>query len=143
MEMSGPSRISRFPDLTVCVLGDETGQDSDEEIPASTQDAGEEVSSKVSSSAGDLKSDKFACLVKSGEKILGHLPYEIAQICFHFMTHGNIEGFTTGKRRRNQDIPCKGLEIPCTLTFYGKIEFIGKLPIILEEKKRKCPESWN
>ncbi len=91
----------------------------------------------------DNKKDKFACLVKSGEKILGHLPYEIAQICFHFMTHGNIEGFTTGKRRRNQDIPCKGLEIPCTLTFYGKIEFIGKLPIILEEKKRKCPETWN
>ncbi len=84
------------------------------------------------------KKDKFACLGKSGHKILGHLPYEIAQICFHFMTHGKIEGVTTGKRRRNQDTPCKGLEIPCTLTFYWKIEFIGKLPNILEEKNENA-----
>ncbi len=76
-------------------------------------------------------------------KILGHLPCEIAQICFHFMTCGKIEGLTTGKRKRNEDVPCKGLEIPCTLTFYGKIRFIGKLPSILEEKKRKYPETWN
>ncbi len=82
------------------------------------------------------KKDKSACLVKTENlKCVGHIPYEIAHICFEFLEHGSIAAIVTGKRRLNKDSPTRGLEIPCTLTFRGPVDKVHKIPHDIKKKR--------
>ena len=59
--------------------------------------------------------DMFA--VAAGDVKVGHVPREIARICWYFLEHdGEIVCTVTGTRRRSP-LAQGGLEIPCKLKF--------------------------
>ena len=51
------------------------------------------------------------------KQIVGHLPKEIAKICFYFIVdRGIITGEVTDKCRRTKEV-CGEMEVPCLLKF--------------------------
>ena len=76
--------------------------------------------------------DLFAVAVcTSGDLKVGHVPREIARICWYFLEHdGEIVCTVTGTRRRSP-LAQGGLEIPCKLKFIGKRKHIKKLKKLL------------
>lgn len=79
--------------------------------------------------------DLFAVAVwkedTTGDLKVGHVPREIARICWYFLEHdGEIVCTVTGNRRRSPLVQ-GGLEIPCKLKFIGKRKHIKKLKKLL------------
>lgn len=59
------------------------------------------------------------------ETIVRHVPRQISSLAYFFlMKNGTILCQVTGRRRSSVDLPQRGLEVPCTLTFIGKSEYI-------------------
>ena len=68
----------------------------------------------------------------SGGLKVGHVPREIARLCWYFLEHdGEIVCTVTGTRRRSPLVQ-GGLEIPCKLKFVGKRKHIKKLKKMLQ-----------
>jgi hypothetical protein len=74
------------------------------------------------------REDPFAVAVKSGNDTVGHVPRKVSCICSLFIRHGgSLTCTVTGNRRRSEDLPQGGLEIPCLLKFNGPEEIVGKV----------------
>ena len=76
------------------------------------------------------REDPYAVAVQSSSNsTVGHVPRKISCVCSLFLCRGGrITCSVTGQRRRSEDLPQGGLEIPCSLVFEGSGD--------LEEKAR-------
>ena len=76
------------------------------------------------------REDPYAVAVQSSSNsTVGHVPQKISCVCSLFLRRGGrITCSVTGQRRRSEDLPQGGLEIPCSLVFEGSGD--------LEEKAR-------
>ena len=62
--------------------------------------------------------DTFTVSVKKDGIIVGHCPRKISSICSIFIRRGgSITCQVNGNTRYSQDLPQRGLEVPCILTF--------------------------
>ena len=75
------------------------------------------------------REDPYAVAVKAADNdTVGHVPRKISCICWLFIRNGGTLTCTvTGKRRRSEDLPQGGLEIPCLLKFEGSDELVAKV----------------
>lgn len=73
--------------------------------------------------------DVYAVAVKRTTDLVtvGHVPRKISPVCCHFLRRGEISCAVTGDRRHSYDLAQGGLEVPCSLTFKGLEEDIGKV----------------
>lgn len=68
----------------------------------------------------------------SSSTVVGHVPRKISAACSLFLCkNGDITCTITGHRCRSTDLPQGGLDVPCNLHFYGKIENIAKIKRLL------------
>ena len=87
-------------------------------------DAGEEFVCRTEE--GNVHDRKAVAVCSPDGTIVGHLPHEISNLCFHFIQHGGeIVGETTGTRQHTK-ADCGGMEIPCLLTLSGKKKLVEK-----------------
>ena len=78
--------------------------------------------------------DPFAVAVQKAGETIGHVPWTIFCICSLFLRqHGVISCSVTGNRRKSEDLPQGGLEVPCLLMFTGPEELVEKAKKHLEE----------
>lgn len=103
------------------------------------------------------REDPFAVAVKNSSGTVGHVPRKISCICSFFLRHGgSLTCTVTGNRRRSEDLPQGGLEIPCLLKFdgaegivekvrkrFGEMEgrqahTVEKLAVTTDEKAKDC-----
>lgn len=62
--------------------------------------------------------DPFAVAVTKDGIVVGHVPRRISAICSLFLRrNGRITCRVTGHRKHSEDLPQKGLEVPCILIF--------------------------
>ena len=62
--------------------------------------------------------DTFAVAVKKDDEFVGHCPRKISAICSIFIRRGGkITCQVIGRREQSSDLPQRGLEILCKLTF--------------------------
>ena len=74
--------------------------------------------------------DRYAVAVTKDDKIVGHVPRELARISYHYISHGGeITCEVTGKRKFG-----KGLEVPCVYRYSGSSRLIKKLKATLKKK---------
>ena len=75
------------------------------------------------------REDPYAVAVHStSNNTVGHVPRKISCICSLFIRRGGTLSCTVnGQRRRSEDLPQGGLEIPCILTFSGPVELLEKV----------------
>ena len=75
--------------------------------------------------------DKFALALMKGSTVVGHIPYNIAPAVSHFLKRSinkatvEVTGAAVNRRAGY------GLEIPCKYRFYGTIDYIERLRLIL------------
>jgi hypothetical protein len=70
------------------------------------------------------KSAHLAAAVTTTEpafEVVGHVSRLISRMCWLFLQKADsrIKCIVSGVRRHSQDLPQGGLEVPCTLKFYG------------------------
>ena len=72
--------------------------------------------------------DRYAVAVTKDGRVVGHVPRELARICYFFLKkqHSTMTCTVTDKRRPS-DINGKGLVVPCIYIFKGKERHIQKL----------------
>ena len=82
--------------------------------------------------------DRYAVAVeKATGETVGHVPKKISRICSSFLQcGGTITAIVTGCRRYSSDLVQGGLEIPCSLRFYGEEKSILKINKVFKLKKR-------
>ena len=84
------------------------------------------------------REDPFAVAVKNSSGTVGHVPRKVSCICSFFLRHGgSITCTVKGNRRRSEDLPQGGLEIPCLLTFDGPEEIVDKVRKRFGEVERR------
>ena len=84
--------------------------------------------------------DPYAVAVLKDDVVVGHIPRKISTMCSMFLRRrGTIMCTVTGHKRYSADLVQGGMEVPCTLTFFGddEVKKIRKLlptdiPVILE-----------
>ena len=60
--------------------------------------------------------------------IVGHVPRTISYLCYFFLGRkGTITCHVSGERQYSWDLPQGGLEVPCTLNFFGPCKEIEKI----------------
>lgn len=78
--------------------------------------------------------DRFAVAVVKGEEIVGHVPREVSQAFYAFLSHGGtITCKVTGHRQHG-----KGLEVPCRFTLHGRQKLISRVTRLLQERGTPC-----
>lgn len=78
--------------------------------------------------------DPYAVAVTRDGIIVGHIPRIISAMCFFFLPHGGqIICQINGPRRYSRDLVQGGLEVPCTLTFFGTAKKLGKVKRLLDK----------
>jgi hypothetical protein len=79
--------------------------------------------------------DPFAVAVKNDSDTVGHIPRKISCICSLFLRNGGtLHCIVTGKRRRSEDLPQGGMEVPSILRFSGAEELLDKAKKLLKER---------
>lgn len=77
--------------------------------------------------------DPYAVAVVRQGSIVGHIPRKISAICHLFLRHGGqMVVQVVGPRRHSVDLPQGGLEVPCTITFYGSEKEVAKVKMMLD-----------
>ena len=84
---------------------------------------GEELCCEVEE---DNTFDRYAVAVTKDERVVGHVPRELARICYFFLKkqHSTMTCTVTDKRRPSDG---KGLVVPCIYIFNGKERHVQKL----------------
>ncbi len=86
--------------------------------------------------------DRYAVAIKNeDEKIVGHVPIELARICHKFLSeYGQIEAECIGSRFNAGR--GKGLEIPVDYRFVGNARYLKKVITRLQKKQEKEDMDW-
>ena len=88
---------------------------------------------------GGNREDAFAVAVQKSSTTVGHVPRRISCVCSLFLRRrGTIVCTVTSSKRRSVDLPQRGLEVPCLLTFDGEKELLEKVRKCLEEIESKA-----
>ena len=91
--------------------------------------------------------DPFAVAVQKDGETIGHVPRTISCVSSLFLRRrGAISCTVTGNRRRSNDLPQGGLEVPCVLRFTGPEELVEKVTKRLEEigsRVSRCSATTN
>ena len=76
----------------------------------------------------DIHDMYTVAIIKSGTRVVGHLPRLICTLCNHFIeNHGTITCIVTGSHRFSANLERSGLEIPVKLSFKGDDKIIDKV----------------
>ena len=79
--------------------------------------------------------DRFAVAIEKDSITVGHIPREHSRVAWYFIRHGGeITCEVTGRRKRSS-VAGKGLEVPCTYTFWGRPKMIKRLVKVLTKVK--------
>ena len=79
----------------------------------------------------DNPNDPYAVSVLKGTRVVGHVPRRMCAIFLR--SSGTITCTVTGNRRYSHDLPQGGMEIPCTLNFFGEDKWLKKISKLCED----------
>ena len=86
--------------------------------------------------------DRFAvavikvCPARGTRKVVGHIPREISNIIWHFLSHGGEGKCIVTEKRRRSPLVQGGLEVPCCIRLSGKKSLLRKAETLI----RKCKQ---
>ena len=70
---------------------------------------------------GNLYDPYAASVIRGDNVIVGHVPQKISSLCYFFLRkNGTILCQVMGRRCHSMDLPQGGMEVPCTLMFFGQ-----------------------
>ena len=77
--------------------------------------------------------DPYAVAVMKGDSIVGHVPRKISAACLLFLEKEDTTNTCTitGKRCYSSNLPQRGLQVPCILTFRGRAKNVGEIVKLL------------